>query len=174
VCLPASYTPFAADAVRRHSDQTAEAVGLAPERIPVGAGTVHPGMVEDGLNKVRDCGEDLGLKAMGWHLRFQGESRMDSPIMMRYIDLAVELGMVHLLHAHADCESEQPSRLMRIAKAFPQAMIAALVPFASVNQTEWAIETVQEIPDAAFELASEADQELILGENARRIFGVQS
>jgi predicted TIM-barrel fold metal-dependent hydrolase len=196
------------------NDAIAKATERYPDRFPCGLGVVEPYHAERSLQEVERIAQDLRLRGLMFHTRWQGVD-LDHPIIFRIFEKARDVGMKFAL-VHTDGLLEEPWRLARLAEAFPTITfinghpgidIADLahniylckkhenilldtciwhvhnLPFRNAVQAIGAkrilfgddapyYETSFDLLHAKLAEISDEDKELILGQNASRLFNI--
>jgi predicted TIM-barrel fold metal-dependent hydrolase len=131
---------------RSINDRIAAYRDSAPDRFPVAIGIVEPLYAEDGYAELERCANELGLRGISFHARFQGVS-MDNPWVRNYVGRMVELGMVPILHALTEAADEALWKTALVARSFPDAQMLVLDAFSSFEGTKEASQVAEACPN---------------------------
>lgn len=139
------------DQGRSANDIVARACEEHPELFLAGVGTVDPVFGErGGIAEIKRCCEQLGMRGMAWHARFQG-TFLDAPPMQAYVRTCTELGLPVFLHAIGESKLEAIWRVTGLARAFPDGRFVVLDAFTSVDNCDWIVAHAGELPNVWFD-----------------------
>ncbi len=131
-------------------------VASAPERVVCGVGRVDLRQGVDAcLAEVDRAVDQLGLRGVAWHHRFEG-LYLDDPAMPRLVARCAELGVPALVHVIAGSNMEASWRLERLIDACPDATIVALDAFSAVDRAEEIIAIAERHPSLLCDLGAMA------------------
>lgn len=136
--LPASgYSrPHGIDDTKRLNDSLAEYRDRNRDRFLAAAGVVSPRDGELAVEETRRCIEDLGMKAMVWHHRFDG-CVINHAGMHPILREVARLGVPAMVHVICDSKLEAPWRLEVLAEKHPDVTFVALDAFSSPDHASW-------------------------------------
>jgi predicted TIM-barrel fold metal-dependent hydrolase len=117
-----------------------------PDRFPVAIGLVEPIFEEACLPELDRCAQELGIRGISFHTRFQGVS-MDSHWVTRYVERVGELGMVPVIHAMTESADEALWKAAEIARAFPDVTMLVLDAFSTFEGTREAFVIAERCPN---------------------------
>jgi predicted TIM-barrel fold metal-dependent hydrolase len=117
-----------------------------PDRFPVAIGLVEPIFEEACLPELDRCAQELGIRGISFHTRFQGVS-MDSHWVTRYVERVGELGMVPVIHAMTESADEALWKAAEVARAFPDLRMLVLDAFSTFEGTREAFVIAERCPN---------------------------
>jgi predicted TIM-barrel fold metal-dependent hydrolase len=170
------------------------------------------------LQELDRCKSELGLAGISFHTRFQGVG-LNHPWVHRYVERMGEVGLVPVLHAIPESESEALWKVIELARKFPDLEMLVLDAFATFDGSREVFVAADVCPNLLFDTSlarsadlvedfathfgarrvvfgtdtysaagrrrlphilaeiqafdiSEDDRRLILGDNARRLYGL--
>jgi predicted TIM-barrel fold metal-dependent hydrolase len=135
---------------RQVNDRIAAYRDASPERFPVAIGIVEPLYAADGYAELDRCANELQLRGISFHARFQGVS-MDSPWVRNYVGRIIELGMVPVLHALTEAADEALWKTALVARTYPGAPMLVLDAFSSFEGTKEASQVAEACPNLLFD-----------------------
>jgi predicted TIM-barrel fold metal-dependent hydrolase len=119
---------------RQVNDHVASYRDTRPDRIPAAVGTVEPLYGERGLAELDRCAQELHMKGISFHNRFQGVSN-DSKWVRRYIQRIGELGLTVFMHAVGEAPAELLWKTAIVARDFPDVQFVILDAFSTFDQS---------------------------------------
>jgi predicted TIM-barrel fold metal-dependent hydrolase len=137
---------------RRVNDGLAAYRDRAPERIPAAIGIVEPLYGPRGLPELERCKQELGLRGISFHTRFQGVS-IDSPWVRRYLERMGELGLVPFVHAVGESASEALWKIDGLAADLPDLPMVVLDAFSTFEQSAFVLRVAERRPNLVFDTA---------------------
>jgi predicted TIM-barrel fold metal-dependent hydrolase len=137
---------------RRVNDGVARYRDRAPARIPAAIGIVEPLYGQRGLPEIDRCRNELGLKGISFHTRFQGVS-VDSPWVRRYMERMGEIGLVPFVHAVGESASEALWKIDGMAADLPDLTVVVLDAFATFEQSSYVRRVAERRPNLVFDTA---------------------
>jgi uncharacterized protein len=105
-----------------------------PERFPVALGIIEP-YPSFAVAELRRCKNELGLKGVSFHARFQGIS-MDSPWVFECIEAMVDLDLLPVLHAMTEASDEALWKITQVARTYPEVTMLVLDSFSTFEGTK--------------------------------------
>lgn len=137
-------------ATRRVNDYVARYRDALPERFPAAVGTVGPLDGPAAVDELDRCVEELGMKGIVWHHRFQGTA-IDHPAMDRFLERLQHHQLPAFIHLIADSSLESPWRLEILADRFPDVQFVALDGFSSPDHAHWMPYLAEKHPNIIFD-----------------------
>jgi len=136
--LPASgYSrPHGIDDTKRLNDALAEYRDRNPQRFLGAAGVVSPRDGDLAVEEARRCIEELGMKAMVWHHRFDG-SVINHAGMHPILRELARYNIPAMIHVISDSKLEAPWRLEVLAEKHRDVTFVALDAFSSPDHASW-------------------------------------
>ncbi|HEY8217376.1 MAG TPA: amidohydrolase family protein [Acidimicrobiia bacterium] len=119
---------------RRVNDAIAAYRDRRPDRFPVAIGVVEPQHGAVLLEEIDRIDEELGLRGVSFHTRFQGVS-LDSQWIVRAVERLGERAMTPVVHVMDETPEEALWKLAALARAQPDVVFLALDPFCSFEAT---------------------------------------
>jgi predicted TIM-barrel fold metal-dependent hydrolase len=119
---------------RRVNDRVAGCRDARPDRVPAAIGTVEPLYGERGFEEIDRCAQELHMKGMTFHNRFQGVSN-DSMWVRRYVERIGELGLTVFMHAVGEAPAEFLWKTALVARDFPDIQFVILDAFSTFDQS---------------------------------------
>jgi uncharacterized protein len=145
---------------RRVNDEIAAYRDARPDRFPVAIGVVEPLHGHVSLAELGRMKDELGLRGVSFHARFQGVS-MDNPWILRYVERMAELGLVPVLHALTESVDEALWKTAAIARAFPDLPMLVLDAFSSFEGTKESDHVAESCPNLLFDTSLSYNFDLI-------------
>jgi len=134
---------------RAQNDAVARFRDACPERFPYAVGVVEP-YGERALDELRRCRDELGLRGISFHPRFQGTA-LDSPWVHTAVARVAELGMVPVLHAINETPDEALWKVAQLGRALPGVPMLVLDAFATFESAKQASFVAELCPDLLFD-----------------------
>ncbi|MDI2127570.1 amidohydrolase family protein [Yinghuangia seranimata] len=135
---------------RRVNDAIAAYRDAVPDRFAAALGIVEPLYGPAGLAEVDRIADELGLRGVSLHTRFQGVST-DSPLVRAVVERCAERGLVPFLHALAEVADEALWKVQRLGRDFPETTFVVLDAFSSFEQARQAVEVAEVAPNLVFD-----------------------
>jgi predicted TIM-barrel fold metal-dependent hydrolase len=145
---------------RRVNDEIAAYRDARPDRFPVAIGVAEPLYGHVSLAELGRMKDELGLRGVSFHARFQGVS-MDNPWILRYVERMAELGLVPVLHALTESVDEALWKTAAIARAFPDRPMLVLDAFSSFEGTKECDHVAESCPNLLFDTSLSYNFDLI-------------
>jgi predicted TIM-barrel fold metal-dependent hydrolase len=142
--------PDGIQATRRANDYVARYRDSCPARFPAAVGTVSPLDGDGALDEIDRCVNELGMKGIVWHHRFQGTA-IDHPMMDKFLQRLQEHALPAFIHLIADSSLESPWRLEILADRFPAVQFVALDGFSSPDHAHWMPYLAERHPNIIFD-----------------------
>ncbi|TAL82623.1 MAG: amidohydrolase 2 [Candidimonas sp.] len=137
-------------ATRRVNDYVAKYRDQRPDRFPAAVGTVSPLDGDGAIDEIDRCVNELGMKGIVWHHRFQGTA-IDHPMMDKFLQRLQEHNLPAFIHLIADSSLESPWRLEILADRFPAVQFVALDGFSSPDHAHWMPYLAEKHPNIIFD-----------------------
>ncbi len=137
-------------ATRRTNDYVARYRDALPSRFPAAVGTVGPLDGPDAVGELDRCVEELGMKGIVWHHRFQGTA-IDHPMMDLFLARLQYHNLPAFIHLIADSSLESPWRLEILADRYPEVQFVALDGFSSPDHAHWMPYLASKHPNIIFD-----------------------
>jgi predicted TIM-barrel fold metal-dependent hydrolase len=137
---------------RRANDNIAMYRDANPDRFPAAACIVEPTHGDAGLEELSRCKEDLGIRAVSIHTRFQGVS-LNDPSVSAIVARAIELEMVPVIHAYPEDIDEALWKAVQFARKMPPVPMIILDAFATYESTHYCWEAAELCPNFVFDTA---------------------
>jgi predicted TIM-barrel fold metal-dependent hydrolase len=131
------------DAIAAYRDRT-------PERFPAAVGIVEPRDGAASLAELDRAKNELNLRGISFHTRFQGVS-LDSQWIRTYCERMATLGLVPVLHAMDETPEEALWKLAVLARALPDVPMLALDAFGSYEATRQCFFIAEIAPNLIFD-----------------------
>jgi uncharacterized protein len=157
-------------ATRRINDAIAAYRDRRPDRFPVAIGIVEPQHGAVLLDEIDRIDEELGLRGVSFHTRFQGVS-LDSQWIDRAVTRLVERSMVPVVHVMDETPEEALWKLSALARAHPEARFLALDPFCSFEAARQCSFVAEVAPNVVFDTSLAYNFDAI--EELARRFGAE-
>jgi uncharacterized protein len=135
---------------RRVNDDIAAYRDRRPDRFPVAVGIVEPQHGAVLLDEIDRVDDELGLRGVSFHTRFQGVS-LDSQWIVRAVERLAERGMVPVVHVMDETPEEALWKLAALARSQPEAQFLALDPFCSFEATRQCSFVADVAPNVLFD-----------------------
>lgn len=142
--------PNGIEDTRRVNDFVAEYRDRRPDRFLAALGTVSPLEGDAALDEIDRCINDLGMKSIVWHHRFQG-TVLDHPMMDAFLDRLRAHRVPPFIHIIADSKLESPWRLEVLADRHPDLTFVALDGFSAPDQAHWMTYLASKHPNIVFD-----------------------
>lgn len=121
-----------------------------PERFPAAVGIVEPRDGALSFDELRRIKNELDIKGVSFHTRFQGVS-LDSQWIQQYVQLMGELELLPVIHAMDETPEEALWKLGQLARSAPEVPILALDPFSSYEATRQCFFIAEVAPNIVFD-----------------------
>jgi uncharacterized protein len=135
---------------RRVNDAIAAYRDRCPERFPVALGIVEPQHGAALLDEIDRIDEELGLRGVSFHTRFQGVS-LDSQWIARAVDRLESRGMIPVVHVMDETPEEALWKLAALARAHPDLPFLALDAFCSFEAARQCSFVAEVAPNVVFD-----------------------
>jgi predicted TIM-barrel fold metal-dependent hydrolase len=135
---------------RAENDAIAAYRDRHPERFPAAVGIVEPRDGAASLDELTRCHEELGIRGISFHTRFQGVS-LDSQWIRRYCERMATLGLLPVIHAMDETPEEALWKLAVLARAVPDTPVLALDAFGSYEATRQCFFIAEVAPNIVFD-----------------------
>lgn len=142
--------PDGIQATRRANDYVAKYRDQLPKRFPAAVGTVGPLDGPGALDEIDRCVQELGMKGIVWHHRFQGTA-IGHPMMDQFLERLRQHKLPAFVHIIADSTLESPWRLEILADKFPDVQFVALDGFSSPDHAHWMPYLAEKHPNILFD-----------------------
>ncbi len=143
-------TPDGIADTRRVNDAMALYRDRHPDRFPAALGTVSPLEGDGSLDEIDRCIDELGMRGIVWHHRFQGTA-IDHPRMTLLLERLQRHDVPAFIHIIADSKLESPWKLEMIADRFPALTFVALDGFSSPDHAHWMPYLASKHPNIVFD-----------------------
>ena len=140
-----------ADSVRIN-DHIAAYRDAHADRFPAAACIVEPTHGKAGLEELRRCRDQLGIRAVSVHARFQGIS-MNDPSAAAIVKAAFDLGMLPVLHAYPEDCDEALWKIVQLVRRLPRQPVLILDAFSTYESTLYCAEAADLCPNLVFDTA---------------------
>ena len=141
-----------ADSVRVN-DHIAAYRDAHADRFPAAACIVEPTHGQAGLEELQRCRDQLGIRAVSVHARFQGIS-MNDPSAAAIVATAFDLGMLPVVHAYPEDCDEALWKTVQLVRRLPQtAPVLVLDAFSTYESTLYCSEAADLCPNLVFDTA---------------------
>lgn len=141
--------PRGAEDTRVVNDQVAAYCALAPERLRYAVGISEPMYGEAGLEEIRRLSE-RGFIGVSYHGRWQGVCA-DDPWIVRQAQLARELGLLLIVHSHAESNLESPTLVANLARAMGDYPVLVTDAMSSGTQYLHYLDLAAHVPNLYFD-----------------------
>jgi predicted TIM-barrel fold metal-dependent hydrolase len=118
----------------------------------VACGTVEPLHGERSLDELTRMRDELGLRGVVWHHRFQCVP-IDAGIMRPLYKRAGELGLAPIIHLVSTSHMEAPWRMERVLQDFPDVTFVALDGFGGGDHARVVLEMAKRNSNVVFDTA---------------------
>jgi len=142
--------PDGIEATKRVNNYVACYRDAMPSRFPAAVGTVGPLDGPGALGEINRCIEDLGMKGIVWHHRFQGTA-INHPMMDSFLERLQRYNLPAFIHLIADSSLESPWRLEILADRYPDVQFVALDGFSSPDHAHWMPYLASKHPNIIFD-----------------------
>jgi uncharacterized protein len=138
------------EATRRTNNYVAKYRDQAPERFPVAVGTVGSLDGPGSLDEIDRCVQELNMKGIVWHHRFQAMA-LDHSMMDPFLRRLSDYGLPAFVHIISESTLESPWRLEVLADRLPDVQFVALDGFSSVDHAHWMQYIAEKHPNILFD-----------------------
>jgi predicted TIM-barrel fold metal-dependent hydrolase len=135
---------------RRVNDGIAAYRDRHPDRFPAAIGIVEPQHGAVLLDEIDRIDDELGLRGVSFHTRFQGVS-LDSQWIVRAVERLAERGVVPVVHVMDETPEEALWKLAGLARSQPDVQFLALDPFCSFEATRQCSFVADVAPNVLFD-----------------------
>lgn len=135
---------------RRINDAIAAYRDATPARFPAAVGIVEPLYGPAGVAEVDRCADEIGLRGISFHTRFQGVST-DSPLVRAVVERCGERGLTPFVHAVGDHPDEALWKVQELGRAFPDVTFLVLDAFSSFEQSRQSLSVAELAPNLVFD-----------------------
>jgi predicted TIM-barrel fold metal-dependent hydrolase len=135
---------------RRVNDAIAAYRDRRPDRFPAGIGIVEPQHGAVLLDEIDRIDDELGLRGVSFHTRFQGVS-LDSQWIARAVERLGERSLVPVVHVMDETPEEALWKLAALARGQPDVVFLALDPFCSFEATRQCSFVADVAPNVLFD-----------------------
>ena len=142
--------PRGLEDTRRINDDIAAYRDRRPDRFPVAIGIVEPQHGSVMLDEIDRINDELGLRGVSFHTRFQGVS-LDSRWIGRAVERLGERAMVPVVHVMDETPEEALWKLAALARSQRDITFLALDPFCSFEATRQCSFVADVAPNVVFD-----------------------